>query len=88
MIMAVEYSVAVSRAIERCVLLTLSVVMLAACQYDPWAHGYLTTAPSEAAIVGKYTPDKASRSRRISLPMTGVVVPVDPSAEIVLADSH
>jgi len=78
----------VNRVIRAFVILGTSVLMLVGCQYDPWAHGYLTTAPSESDLVGKYTPDAASRKRRISLPMSGVVLPIDLAAAITLSENH
>jgi hypothetical protein len=67
------------------VLLTLTVV---GCQYDPSTRHYVRTPPSEAEIVGKYAPDAASRTRRIELPMSGDVLPVNPSAAIILSQNH
>lgn len=76
------------RIVCRWVILVVPLLMLLGCQYDPWANGYLTTAPSETDIVGKYTPDAASLKRQIELPMSGELLPVQPSATIALSNDH
>jgi hypothetical protein len=65
--------------------LTLTVV---GCQYDASTRHYLRTTPSDAEIVGKYVPDASSQKRRIELPMSGTVLPVDKSAAIILSQNH
>ena len=76
------------RIICKYAVLVVPLLTLFGCQYDPWANGYLTTAPSEKDIVGKYTPDAASLKQQIKLPMSGELLPVQPSATIVLSNDH
>lgn len=68
--------------------LILPLFLIVGCQRDPSAHEYATTAPLEREIVGKYVPDSASRKERIELPMSGVVLPINPSAAIILSGNH
>lgn len=65
-----------------------AVSILIGCQYDPFAHGYLRTTPSEKDIVGSYRPDAVSRKTRLDLPMSGVALPIDAAAEIKLNEDH
>jgi hypothetical protein len=66
----------------------LAVLAVTGCQYDPSTWHYLRTPPSDGDIVGKYVPDAASRKRRIKLPMSDAVLPVDGSAAIILSKNH
>lgn len=65
----------------------VGILTAAGCQYDPSTRHYLRTPPADAEIVGKYVPDAASRKRRVTLPMSGAVLPVDASA-IILSKNH
>ena len=76
------------RAIWNVVILGVSALTFVGCQYDHSAHNYLTSAPKDNDIVGRYVPDAASRKRHISLPMSGTELPVDASAAIILSDDH
>ena len=66
----------------------LAILPVTGCLYDPSTRHYLRTPPSDADIVGKYFPDAASRKRRIKLPMSGAVPPLDAAAAIILSDNH
>lgn len=58
------------------------------CQYDPWASGFLTAKPNEREIVGNYLIDADSQNRRIKLPMSNQLLPIIPSAQIMLTSDH
>ena len=74
--------------VSKYVVFFASALTLVGCQHDPWANGYLTTAPSEADVVGKYVADAESLKRSIKLPMSGQLLSVQPTAAIVLSDDH
>ena len=69
-------------------LLYLPLVLLLGCQHDPWANRFATAQPSEKEVAGTYAVDAASLKRRINLPMTNSVLPIDASARIVLSNDH
>jgi len=69
-------------------MLVLSCVLLGACQYDPWADGFLTAQTAEKDIVGTYVIDGDSQKRNIKLPMNSGTFPVNHSAQIVLSALH
>ena len=66
----------------------LGCVLLAGCQYDPWADRFLTVQPVEKDVVGAYVIDAESQKRDIELPMHHGRVTVNHSAEIVLSADH
>jgi hypothetical protein len=66
----------------------LIVVTLAGCQYDPWAHRFLTRQPAEQDVVGLYAVDQASLQRTIKRPMNGSMLNINPSAHIILSADH
>lgn len=41
----------------------IAVLLLVACQYDPFAHEYTTRKPVEDTLIGRYVPDDESRER-------------------------
>jgi hypothetical protein len=72
-----------------CVLFAiLAAVILAGCQYDPWAGSFLTRQPAEQDVVGFYSVDQASLQRTINLPMSRSPFKINPSAHIRLAADH
>lgn len=70
--------------VAACMLITA----FTGCQYDTSTRHYLRTPPAEAEIVGKYAPDAASRKRRVELPMSNAVLPLDASGSITLSNNH
>ena len=61
-------------------LLLLAVVLLAGCQYDPFAHEFTSRRPAEDSVVGRYVPDSASGARLRSR----FKIEVSPFTELVL----
>ena len=69
-------------------VVTLALVSLTGCQYDRWAHGFLTRQPAEKDVVGLYAVNQASLQRPIKLAMSGSVLRINPSAHILLSQDH
>jgi hypothetical protein len=69
-------------------ILVFGCMLLAGCQYDPWADKFLTEQPAEKNVVGTYIVDVDSQRRHIELPMHHGAFPVNHSAEIVLSADH
>jgi hypothetical protein len=69
-------------------LLYVPLLLLLGCQHDPWANRFATAQPSEKEVAGTYVVDADSQKRRINLPMTNSVLPIDASARIVLSNDH
>ena len=40
------------------ILIAVAALVLARCQYDPFAHEFTNARPQESAIVGRYVPDR------------------------------
>jgi hypothetical protein len=73
---------------RRTATLVLSCVLLGACQYDPWADGFLTAQPAEKDVVGTYVIDGDSQELNIKLGMNHSTLPLDHSAQIILSADH
>ena len=73
---------------SRALISMLAFVSLAGCQYDHWADRFVTRQPAERDVVGLYAVDQASLQRTIKLPMSGSVLKVNPSAQILLSLNH
>lgn len=70
---------------NRKAILVFWVVLLAGCQHDPWADGFVKAQPDEKEVVGTYVIDADSQKRDIKLPLSKEKFPVDASAQIVLS---
>lgn len=69
-------------------LLVLGCMLLAGCQYDPWADKFLTAQPAEKDVVGTYVVDADSQKRDIELRVCHGLLPVNHWAQIVLSADH
>ncbi len=69
-------------------ILVLGCMLLAGCQYNPWADRFLTESPVEKDVVGTYVVDADSQKREIELPMHRGTLPVNHSAQILLSADH
>jgi hypothetical protein len=83
-----RYTLVVKRAVWDAIILCASTLVIVGCQYDHSASNYLTTAPKDRDIVGRYVLDAASRKKHIALPMSGAEVPINSSATIILSEDH
>jgi hypothetical protein len=61
-----------------------AVLLLFACQYDPFAHEFTTSEPRESALVGRYTPDAETTERLRSV----LSISVSPAAALVINADH
>jgi hypothetical protein len=57
-----------------------AVVLLAGCQYDPFAHEFTSRRPTEESVIGRYVPDDDSKARL----RTRFNIEVSPRCEFVL----
>lgn len=73
---------------SRVLFATLTTVILAGCQFDPWADNFLTRQPAERDVVGFYAVDQASLQRTINQPESRSPLKINPSAHIHLAADH
>ena len=66
----------------------MGLLLLAGCQYDPWADGFQTHQVADNHVVGKYVIDANSQKREIKLPLSNSIFPVNKTAQIVLSADH
>jgi hypothetical protein len=59
-------------------------LVLASCQYNPYASEFATTRPDDAALVGVYRPDRETTDRL----GTALNVRLDPACELALRPDH
>ena len=69
-------------------LVVFGSLLLAGCQYDPWANGFLTANVAEKDVVGTYVIDADSQKRAIRIPLSKSTLPVNHWARIVLSNDH
>jgi hypothetical protein len=65
--------------------------LLAACQSDPWASGFLTKQPLDKDVVGVYRVDSDSRQRAAHLKEfagPNGLLKINQDAEIIIAADH
>jgi hypothetical protein len=61
-----------------------AVLLLAGCQYDPFAHEFTNAQPRESAIVGRYVPDEETTERL----KTALGVTVSHATSIAINPNH
>jgi hypothetical protein len=63
-------------------------IVLAGCQYDPWANKFLSGPAADKDVAGTYVIDADSQKREIRLGLKRTVLPINRSARIVLSGDH
>ena len=63
-------------------------IVLAGCQYDPWAHNFLTGHAEDKDVAGTYVLDAESQKREIRIGLKRTVLPINRSARVVLSRDH